>query len=79
MIATHQKSSQKLKQFLADYKLQLEQAIEAIKILESYDSNSEEFTDALANLHVSATILEPYSEGMVDTINHFTEEMYEDE
>ncbi len=79
MIATHQKSSQKFKQFLADYKLQLEQAIKAITILDSSDPNSEEFTDALANLHVCATILEPYSEGMVDTINRFTEEMYKDE
>lgn len=79
MIATTKKSSQRFQQFLVDYKLQLEQAIEAIKILDSYDPNSEEFTDALANLHVCATILEPYSEGMVDVINHFTEEMYKDE
>lgn len=79
MIATTKKSSQRFQQFLVDYKLQLEQAIEAIKILDSYDPNSEEFTEALANLHVCATILEPYSEGMVDVINHFTEEMYKDE
>ena len=78
MIATTQKSSQRFQQFLGDYKLQLEQAIEAIKTLESYDPNSEEFTDALANLHVCATILKPYSEGIVDTINNFTEEMYKE-
>ena len=78
MIATTQKPQENLKQFLSEYKPQLEKALEAIKILDSSAPDSEEFTDALANLQVSATILEPYSEGIVEAISQFTETMYDD-
>ena len=78
MIATTQKPQENLKQFLSEYKPQLEKALKAIKILDSSAPDSEEFTDALANLQVSATILEPYSEGVVEAISQFTEAMYDD-
>lgn len=79
MIATTQKPQERLKRFLSEYKPQLEKALDAIKILDSSAPDSEEFTDALANLQVCATILEPYSEGIVEAINEFTEDMYSDE
>lgn len=79
MIATTQKTEERLNRFLSEYKPQLEKALDAIQILDSFDSDSEEFTDALANLQVCATILEPYSEGLVEVINQFTEDMYDDE
>ncbi len=78
MISTNQKSSERLKIFLADYKHQLAKGIDAIKILDSSEANSEEFIEALANLQVCVTILEPYSEGMVEIINNFIENMYGD-
>ncbi|MBW4462014.1 MAG: hypothetical protein KME47_17505 [Nodosilinea sp. WJT8-NPBG4] len=74
--AISQSSLTRLKRYLAEYRPQLEKAITAIKILEAPDSASDEeaFTQALADLHVCATVLESYSEGMVDAIDQFTEE-----
>ncbi len=74
MIARFEKSLTSLNRHLADYRPQLEQAIKAIEILQSTDSNSEEFSQALADLHVAATVLEPYSEGIVEAIDQFTED-----
>jgi hypothetical protein len=42
--------------------------------LNTSDPDSEEFSQALADLQVAATILEPYSEGMVEAINNFTDD-----
>lgn len=67
-------SLMRLKRYLDDYRPRLEQAIRAIQVLETSDSESEEFTQALANLQVCATILEPYSEGVANAIEQFTEE-----
>lgn len=64
----------RLKIYLNEYKPQLERALVAIAALETLDLNSEEFSDALAALHVCATILEPYSEGMVEAIDRFSED-----
>lgn len=64
----------KLKRHLDEYQPQLEKAIQAIQVLESADTESEEFAQALADLHVCATVLEPYSEGMVEAIDTFVEE-----
>jgi hypothetical protein len=61
-----------LKRHMTEYLPQLETAIAAIKQLESTDPNSEAFSQALADLHVAATILEPYSEGVVEAIDQFT-------
>jgi hypothetical protein len=36
-------------------------------------------TDALAQLHAEATILELYSQGMIEAINDFTDQNYADE
>jgi hypothetical protein len=41
------------------------------------DPESEAFNDALAELHVCGTILEPYSEGMVAAIDAYTEDSEE--
>ena len=68
------KSFTSLKRHMGEYLPQLEKAIAAIQHLENSDPDSEEFSQALADLHVAATILEPYSEGMVEAINQFTDD-----
>ncbi|NJN20594.1 MAG: hypothetical protein HC812_04580 [Leptolyngbya sp. RL_3_1] len=67
-----QSSFTRLKRYLDDYKPQLEKAIMAIHTLEAPYVEEEVFTQALADLHVSATVLESYSEGMVSAIDQFT-------
>lgn len=74
MIALFEKSLTSLKRHIAEYRPQLERAMSAIEVLQSADPNSEEFSQALADLHVAATILEPYSEGIVAVIDQFTED-----
>lgn len=75
MTVTYANSLALLKAHLADYQPQLEQAIAALNILQTSDPNSEAFSDALAALHVSATILEPYSQSMVEAINEYTDDL----
>jgi hypothetical protein len=70
-----QPSLTRLKRYLAEYRPQLENAIAAIQVLESPDPDEEAFSQALADLHVCATVLETYSEGMVDAIDEFTEDL----
>lgn len=77
--AAYQKSLLSLQAHLADYRPYLERAIAAVNILETADPKSEEFSDALAELHVSATVLKPYSEGMVEAIDQYTEDLPDDE
>jgi hypothetical protein len=74
MTITYDKSLDLLKVHLSDYLPYLERAIATIKTLETTDPNSEEFSQALADLHVAVTVLEPYSEGMVEAINQFTDD-----
>lgn len=77
-----QSSTETLKRFkrhLEEYYPQLEKALAAIQTLERSDHESEEFGDALAILQVCATVLEPYSEGIVNAIEEFTEDMYKDD
>ena len=69
---------ERLEVFLNEYQPQLEKAINAIKVLKNTDPNSEEFSQALANLHVCSTVLEPYSEGIVEAIDQFTEDRPDD-
>lgn len=76
--AISQSSLTRLKRYLAEYRPQLEKAIAAIHVLESPDSDEAAFSQALADLHVCATILEPYSEGMVEAIEQFTEDLPDD-
>lgn len=59
---------------MAEYLPQFERAIAAIHTLNNADPESEEFSQALANLHIAATILEPYSEGIVEVIDRFTQD-----
>ncbi|MBW4582132.1 MAG: hypothetical protein KME42_21410 [Tildeniella nuda ZEHNDER 1965/U140] len=79
MTLTYNKSLALLKVHLADYRPQLERAIAAIQTLENADPNSEEFSQALADLHVASTVLEPYSEGMREAIDQFTEDRPDEE
>jgi hypothetical protein len=78
MTVTNEKSLTSLKRHLADYHAYLEKALAAAKILEAAHPQSEAFSDALAELHVCATVLEPYSEGMVEAINQYTEDLPDD-
>lgn len=78
MTAIYNTPFERLEVFLNEYQPQLEKAINAIKILKNTDPNSEEFSQALADLHVCSTILEPYSEGIVDAIDQFTEDRPDD-
>lgn len=75
----YEKSFTSLKRHMAEYLPQLERAIAAIRTLEASDPNSEEFSQALADLHVASTVLEPYSEGMRDAIDQFTEDRPDEE
>lgn len=75
MMTTFEKSFISLQRHIADYQPQLEKAIAAIEILRSADPNSDAFSQALADLHVAATVLEPYSEGIVEAIDQFTEDL----
>ncbi len=72
--ALSEQSLNKLKRHLRDYQPQLEKALQAIQVLESANTESDEFAQALADLHVCATVLGPYSEGMVGAIDQFTGE-----
>jgi hypothetical protein len=72
--AVLEKSLTSLQRHMAEYRPQLEAAIAAINQLQNSNPDSEAFSQALANLHVAATILEPYSEGMVEAINNFTDD-----
>jgi hypothetical protein len=72
--AVLEKSLTSLQRHMAEYRPQLEAAIAAIHHLLNSNPDSEEFSQALADLHVAATILEPYSEGMVEAINNFTDD-----
>lgn len=75
----YEKSFISFKRQMADYRPQLEQAISAIKVLETTDPDSEAFSQALADLHVASTVLEPYSEGMREAIDQFTEDRLNEE
>ena len=69
-----EKSLTSLQRHMSEYLPQLQAAIVAIDQLRENDPDSEEFSQALADLHVAATILEPYSEGIVEAINNFTDD-----
>lgn len=60
-----------LQRHISEYLPQLQAAIDQLR---ENDPDSEEFSQALADLHIAATILEPYSEGMVEAINNFTDD-----
>ncbi|MBE9108867.1 hypothetical protein IQ273_05475 [Nodosilinea sp. LEGE 07298] len=68
----------RLKRHLGEYRPQLEKALLAIQVLETSHSESDEFALALADLQVCATVLEPYSEGLVNAIEQFTEDQPDD-
>jgi hypothetical protein len=74
MTVLYQHPIDRLQRILNEYQPYLEKALTAIQILKTGDPDSEAFSDALANLHVCATIIEPYSEGLVEAIDQFTED-----
>ena len=74
MNTTYKQPIDRLKRHMAEYQPKLKRAIAAIAILENTDPESDEFCNALAELHVCTTILEPYSEGMLEAIDQFTED-----
>jgi hypothetical protein len=74
MTAIYKKPFDRLEIFLDEYQPQLEKALDAIKIIKNTDPDSEEFSQAIADLHVCSTVLEPYSEGMVEALDQFTED-----
>ena len=78
MTAIYKNPFERLAVFLNEYQPQLEKAIKAIQILKNTDPNSDEFSQALADLHVCSTVLEPYSEGLVEAIDQFTESRTDD-
>jgi hypothetical protein len=74
MTAIYKHPFERLDIFLQEYKSRLAQALTAIEVIEHSDTDSEEFSQALADLHVCATVIEPYSEGLVEAIDQFTED-----
>lgn len=74
MTTIYKKPFDRLEIFLDEYQPQLEKALNAIKVIKNTDPDSEEFSQAIADLHVCSTILEPYSEGMVEALDQFTED-----
>jgi hypothetical protein len=72
------KEMKTLRVHLEEYHTYLERSLIAVKVLETADPESEEFSDALAELHVCATVLEPYSEGMVAAIDQYSETLPEE-
>ncbi|MGL5033581.1 MAG: hypothetical protein ACRC6M_07245 [Microcystaceae cyanobacterium] len=74
MTTIYKKPFDRLEIFLDEYQPQLQKALDAIKIIKNTDSDSEEFSQAIADLHVCSTILEPYSEGMLEALDQFTED-----
>lgn len=77
MTVAYEKSFAGFERYLSDYKPQLEKAIAAIQTLETAHANSNEICDALAELQVCATVLEPYSKGLLEAINCYTDETSE--
>ena len=73
MTAIYKEPFDRLEIFLDEYQPQLEKALNAIKIIKNTDPDSEDFSQAIADLHVCSTILEPYSEEMVEALDQFTQ------
>ena len=57
MNTTYKQPIDRLKRHMAEYQPQLKRAIAAIAVLENTDPESDEFCNALAELHVCTTIL----------------------
>ena len=74
MTSAYKHPLERLDIFVKEYKERLEQALSAIAVIEKADIESEDFSQALADLHVCATVIEPYSEGLVEAIDQFTED-----
>jgi len=74
MISGYKHPFDRLSIFLNEYQSRLEEALAAIAVIKNSDADSDEFSQAIADLHVCATVIEPYSEGLVEAIDQFTED-----
>ncbi len=74
MISGYKHPFDRLSIFLNEYQSRLEEALAAIAVIKNSDANSDEFSQAIADLHVCATVIEPYSEGLVKAIDQFAED-----
>lgn len=74
MISVYKHPFDRLDIFLNEYQSRLEEALAAIEVIKKSDSASDEFSQALADLYVCATVIEPYSEGLMEAINQFSED-----
>ncbi len=74
MISGYKHPFDRLSIFLNEYQSRLEEALAAIAVIKNSDANSDEFSQAIADLHVCATVIEPYSEGLVEAIDQFAED-----
>ncbi len=74
MISVYKHPFDRLDIFLNEYQSRLEEALAAIEVIKKSDSTSDEFSQALADLHVCETVIEPYSEGLVEAIDQFSED-----
>ncbi len=74
MISVYKHPYERLDIFLNEYQSRLEQALAAIEVIKKSDLASDEFSQALVDLHVCATVIEPYSEGLVEAIDQFSED-----
>jgi hypothetical protein len=74
MISVYKHPFDRLDIFLNEYQSKLKEALTAIEVIKKSDLSSDEFSQALADLHVCATVIEPYSEGLVEAIDQFSED-----
>jgi hypothetical protein len=74
MISVYKHPFDRLDIFLNEYQSRLQEALTAIEVIKKSDLSSDEFSQALADLHVCATVIEPYSEGLVEAIDQFSED-----
>ena len=74
MISVYKHPYERLDIFLNENQSRLEQALAAIEVIKKSDLASDEFSQPLADLHVCATVIEPYSEGLVVAIDQFSED-----
>jgi len=74
MISVYKHPYERLDIFLNENQSRLEQALAAIEVIKKSDLASDEFSQPLADLHVCATVIEPYSEGLVEAIDQFSED-----
>jgi hypothetical protein len=77
MISVYKHPYERLDIFLNEYQSRLEHVLAAIEVIKKSDLASDEFSQSLADLHVCATVIEPYSEWLVEAIAQFSEDRHD--